>query len=308
MINSEGVRVEGIRMTVLSKEEAEAFYTTLDSLLVYGNLILDLFKDIDSVDRLEELESKDVLELSRRVFASPEIIDGFVERKPAALGESELELAGSWRHAIVGDFVLMRHLKRHSIFLHPSKPTVAYGVVGITSDLEDMMPSTPVMVRTILIPFRDRITYHGVISPFNVLLGPGIRRSMEDSYREARARFGIVTSLPFTGEESPGAREEHLKALLRTERTRELYRDEIRELISSDRGLLVLYHHTMGRVHARGHRRRLRDEGVAGGWYAVLEDVVVAGGLSREWVDRAVVELIPEEKRDLVHIYQVKPR
>src|SRR5262249_43338341 len=52
-------------------------------------------------------------------------------------------------------------------------------------------------IKTTLLPFKDRIVYDSLIRGYNVSFGPGIRRSMNESYKEAKERFGIITSLPF---------------------------------------------------------------------------------------------------------------
>ena len=52
------------------------------------------------------------------------------------------------------------------------------------------------MVKTTLLPFKGRIVYDGTVENYNITFGAGVRRRFNDSYKEAKARFGIVTSLP----------------------------------------------------------------------------------------------------------------
>ncbi len=42
------------------------------------------------------------------------------------------------------------------------------------------------------------IVYDGLMSSYNISFGPGIRRSLNESYKEAKASHGIVTSLPMS--------------------------------------------------------------------------------------------------------------
>lgn len=49
---------------------------------------------------------------------------------------------------------------------------------------------------TVLLPFKDRIVYDGLLSGYNISFGGGIKRMLNDSYRRAKERQGIVTSLP----------------------------------------------------------------------------------------------------------------
>src|SRR5271166_1976170 len=52
------------------------------------------------------------------------------------------------------------------------------------------------MVKTTLLPFQGRIVYDGLVTGYNMTFGSGVRRRLNDSYKEAKERFGIVTSLP----------------------------------------------------------------------------------------------------------------
>ena len=56
--------------------------------------------------------------------------------------------------------------------------------------------------------FRSgKIVYDGLMSAYSITFGPGIRRSLNESYKKAKAVFGIVTSLPpVAGNPQPAAR------------------------------------------------------------------------------------------------------
>ena len=47
-----------------------------------------------------------------------------------------------------------------------------------------------------LLPFKDRIVYDGLLASHNIVFGGGIKRRLNDSYREAKARQGVITALP----------------------------------------------------------------------------------------------------------------
>ena len=97
-----------------------------------------------------------------------------------------------------------------------------------------------------------------------------------------------------------------LRFYLRGERSREKYWEEIERLIKGDPNLLALYHGEMGKIHARRYGRRLREIGLKGGWFAVLEDTTVASGATREEVERVLEHILPTEKREFVHIFRLK--
>ena len=57
-------------------------------------------------------------------------------------------------------------------------------------------PYLPVLTETVLLPFKGVIVYDGLMSSYNISFGGGIRRSLNESFKEAKVRHGIVTSLP----------------------------------------------------------------------------------------------------------------
>jgi hypothetical protein len=53
-----------------------------------------------------------------------------------------------------------------------------------------------VFTETVLLPFKDTIIYDGLLNSYNISFGPGYRRDLNETYKEAKQRIGIVTSLP----------------------------------------------------------------------------------------------------------------
>jgi len=132
------------------------------------------------------------------------LIEAFVAENPAQLAADELDIVGSWRHLVAGRFFVFRDLAKYTVFLSEIKPVVAYGVVAVSQPFEDLVGSQlPVLTETVLLPFKGLIVYDGLISRFNISFGPGIRRSLNESFKEAKTRHGIVTSLPISDEVRP---------------------------------------------------------------------------------------------------------
>jgi hypothetical protein len=140
--------------------------------------------------------------------------------------------------------------------------------------------------------------------PYPFHFGPGIRHDLNEAYQEAKARFGIITSLPWQQKEESDI--ERLQSYMSSEVTRERYWKEIEDLIDKDSSLLAVYHQEMGKVHARTYGRRLSKIGLRNAWFAILEGEVVAGGSTKEEVERILDGFIPTEKRDFVYVFRVK--
>jgi hypothetical protein len=138
------------------------------------------------------------------LFAHRELIDEFVKENPANLSSDQLEIVATWKHAVVGKFYVFRYLTKYTVFLSSGgSPNKAYGVLGLADPLEEVIgPYLPRLIETVLLPFRDKIIYDGLVSGYNISFGGGIKRILNEEYEQAKEAFGIITSLPFEGEES----------------------------------------------------------------------------------------------------------
>ena len=137
-----------------------------------------------------------------------ELIDQFVAENPAQMSADELEIVDSWEHALVGKFYVLRYLSKYTVFFSTGgAPNKAYGVLGLADPLEYVIgPYLPRLITAVLLPFKGKIIYDGLVSGYNITFGGGIKRSLSEEYKEAKEAFGIITSLgnqPVTPPEKP---------------------------------------------------------------------------------------------------------
>ena len=296
--------VEEIEMR-LSREEVELFYRLYRPLLVYANAKLNMVKGVSSPDEIEEIPLEETNRIRVELYKHPELMESFVTENPFNFSEEELRVIRSWKDFVKGRFIILRHLRNYTIFLDPDDPPKAYGVLALRTSFQEMFPYLPVMVEAVLLPFEGRIIYDGVLRPYLIRFGGGIRRSFNDAYQMAKSMFGIITSLPFE-EKARWSDADRLRFYLKSERNREIYSKEIERLIEKDPALLRLYHQEMGKIHARTYGRKLREIGVRRGWFAILEGVIIASGKTRDEVERVLKSILPAERREFVYIFQLK--
>jgi len=85
-----------------------------------------------------------------------------------------------------------------------------------------------------------------------------------------------------------------------------MYEAEIVALVQKNRSLETLYQQEMGKVHARTYSQHLRDIGLSGVWFAILEGVPIASGTTRQEVEQAVKRIVPQHKLPFIYTFQVK--
>jgi hypothetical protein len=94
-----------------------------------------------------------------------------------------------------GDFFVVRDMRKYTVFLPANDSTKAYGVLGLTDEIADMLPPTlPVLIKGVLLPWKGQIIWDGLFTIYSLSFGSGIRNSLQESYRQAKAA-GIITSL-----------------------------------------------------------------------------------------------------------------
>lgn len=185
---------------LLSPDEADEFFRLHRALTWYVNAELRVVPDIAGPDEVCRLSLEERLDVRNEFLERLDLIDGFAEENPARLTGDELEIVRSWRHIVAGQFYLFRQLKKYMIFLDAGDEghePVAYGVLAVAEPFEEIVgQDLPFLAETVLLPYRGRITYDGLLGGYDIYFGAGIRRSLNDAYRETKNRHGIVTSLP----------------------------------------------------------------------------------------------------------------
>jgi hypothetical protein len=205
----------------LPPDDVEIFYQIHASLLSFVNQRHQLFPGLDTAEELEDFANPEQIQELREVcYGNLDLLDDFIAANPDHLPAGHLEIARTWHHLKQDTFILFRYLKKYTIFLEDERPPKAYGVLGLRSDFDEIISMRPpVMVEAVLLPFRDKIIFDGLIQTYRIRLGGNIRRRLNGDYRHAKERFGIITSLlhdPTTDEETINASHERvLKAFRR---------------------------------------------------------------------------------------------
>jgi hypothetical protein len=190
---------------LLTPEDAELFFKLHRTLMFFVNQRLKVLPDdLATPEVFAALAPEVRLKVREALLDHMDLMRSFVDENPARLPDDELAIVDSWRHLVAGKFYLFRELKQYTVFLSTDEPPVAYGVLALSQPFEELVgPYLPVLAETVLLPFKDRIVYDGLLNAYRISFGPGIRRSLNESYKEAKARQGIVTSLPMSAKPLP---------------------------------------------------------------------------------------------------------
>ena len=185
---------------LLTPPDAILFFKLHRTLMFFVNQRLGVLADaIATPEEFAKQPPEKRLAVRDALLGDMDLIGAFVDENYAQFADDELAVVRSWRQLLHGTFYIFRDLKKYTVFLTSEDEPIAYGVTALTQPFEDLVgPYLPVMTDTVLLPFKDKIIYDGLLAGPGVSLsfGPGIRRMLNESYQEAKDRYGIVTSLP----------------------------------------------------------------------------------------------------------------
>ena len=290
----------------LPASEVERFYRLYFAVLCYANQQFGLARQVTTIPQIMAMPQEEQYALRQGLYAHREVMATFVHANPARFSDEDLAVVDSWTHFVQGQFYVLRHLKPYTIFLDGADVPKAYGVLALHDDFTTMFPRVPFLIDTALLPFKDQIIYDGQCQYYNVVFGGGITRRLNESYQLAKAQSGTITTLPFEVPAAVPSEEEQLRFYVRSARNREMYGEEIVALRQQSRALETLYQQEMGKVHARTYSPRLRDMGLSGVWFAILEGVTIASGRTRQEVEQALQRIVPTSKRPFVYTFEVQ--
>jgi hypothetical protein len=185
---------------VLEPKNAALFYKLHSALMFFVNQRCPVISvHLTAPEDFANQSPQDRVKLRDALLANLDLIESFVVENPARLEPDELDIVRSWGHLVVGKFIVLRYLSKVTVFLSTTEPAIAYGVLALSDPFDSMIgPALPIMTQTVLLPFMGGIVYDGIMTSYNVSFGPGMRRSMNESFKEAKARHGIITSLPMS--------------------------------------------------------------------------------------------------------------
>jgi len=181
----------------LSPDEVSLFYKIMWPLQFYVNQKRKILSDVESVEEYIELyDSEERLPVRDALYEHADLIDAFIQENPAQLSRDELEIARSWKKFVAGKFYIERYLKKGTVFIGGGDQV--YMVQGLMDDIQDIFAYShrpPIMVKAVLLPFKDRIIYDGLFQTYSIFFGGGIKRNLKEIYMAAKQNGRIIESL-----------------------------------------------------------------------------------------------------------------
>ena len=181
----------------LSPEDATLFFKLMWPLQFYVHQQRQILPDVNSVEEYAHCTQEEKLQVRNALYENVGLLDDFVAQNPAQLAADELQIVQSWKRFVSGTFYIERYLKKGTIFVGSGQPSKVYAVLGLTDPIEDVFygHKPPIAVDAVLLPFKGRIVYDGLMSIYRVYFGSGIRADLKEIYMAAKQNRRIIETL-----------------------------------------------------------------------------------------------------------------
>ena len=289
----------------LPSKESKQIINLNKQLLLYANKRLRVISGLKTMKDLMNVEVEKWIAIRDALHEKPEIINDFVKLNPYKLPKKQLDLVLEWKNSVKGTFFIIKHLKNYSVFLDVNEPPHVYGVLGLSEEFKEMLgPELPKQVKTVLIPYKGRIIFDGLIVMTRIIFGRGFSTDLNEQYREAKFRYGVITKLPWK-EEKTTSNEDQLKYYMKSTRSLEQYWYDVEDLLDKDPTLEKAYHRRLGQLYSRKLKNQLRKIGVKDSWFAVIDNLIITSGPTKKQVTETLKQIIPE-KVSYAYIFHLK--
>ncbi len=180
---------------LIDPTESELFFKLYMSLLGYAAGRASSIAGIRDLATFRAAPNPAKGKVRDHLYENIHLINDFIESNPDGFREQELGLVSHWSHFLRGDFIVERNLKCYTVFLSVEKVQKAYGVLGLWDEIADILPlPMPVMIHTVLLPWKGQIIWDGLFSCYSLHFGRGIQREFKESYQRTK-EAGIILSL-----------------------------------------------------------------------------------------------------------------
>ena len=180
---------------ILSEADGKLFFRLWLGLLDYVNKKNHVNSHLTEIAPEVSLPIKEIMKVSEWLWENPDEIECFLSEN-THLQLEHREIVCGWKRFVRGDYIVERHLKKGSIFISSDTQKV-YLVKGITNPWEILLRNEPMptMLKVTLIPFRDEIISDGLVRPYDIMFGGGLKQELKGIYMAAKKNGKIIQSL-----------------------------------------------------------------------------------------------------------------
>ncbi|MBP9186045.1 MAG: hypothetical protein KBG11_03015 [Bacteroidia bacterium] len=122
------------------------------------------------------------------------LVDDYITTNFNHLSPEQISTLNGFKKTISSTFIIFKCLSKNAIFID-TKDNKFYAVKALGDSFYEFFDRFPVLVKTTLMPFNDKIVYDGFINPTGVYFGSGMTSTMKEDYKLAKVNNQILTTI-----------------------------------------------------------------------------------------------------------------
>ena len=161
----------------MCEDDVKTFFKIYLGLLEYANKKLRV-TNLKKIYRKKDLPSEKLTKIRDALFKNHRnIIDDFIKDNPFNFNDDELKILDNFKFGIIDQFIIVEH--RQDCTIVCTKNNVSYKIKGLYSNIGEIIPA-PALTEMLILPFRNVITYDGLISAYPISMGPGMIKMINE--------------------------------------------------------------------------------------------------------------------------------
>jgi hypothetical protein len=244
-----------------------------------------------------EFSAEEKYPIRNALYENIQMLDDYIAEYSSELTEEDKDIIRGFKHYKQGTFYVIKQTKKNAHFLGDK---YVYGVHALNDAFHLFWGNNlPIMVQAVLLPFKGKIIYDGMLSSFPIHFGRGITGSIKNSYSLSVGKYGVITDLPVSidPKQLEQSAEKELLIMMKTKTSREHNWYEIENLLQEHPHLISVYIKEWGRINSRKKKKELRDLGIKKRWFAMYEDTIILSGKSEKEVKMEIEDVILDSKK-----------
>lgn len=181
-------------MKTLTGKECKILLNTHLGLLFFVGRKLKLFPLRTSFDEFLDIDIQIIFQCRLAVVKSESLIDDYLKLKSDQLTQEQIKIIMGFKKQITGHFVILKCLTDHAIFIDV-KSNKFYAVKALSDSFEDLFDKFPVIIKTTILPFYDKIIYDGFFESPIMYVGSNMKKTFTKDYKQATKQNDILLTI-----------------------------------------------------------------------------------------------------------------
>ena len=291
---------------ILTEKEYIKYLEIHLRLMFYVGKRKKLIPEMATIQEFMGYSRMDKFPIRNVVYENIHMLDDFIEESSGNLSEEDIEIIQGFKCFRQGTFYVVKLTKKYAYFLGEK---YVYGVHALGDPFQTFWGnSLPVMIETVLLPYKGKIVYDGFVQNYSVRFGKGIRDSIKNNCALAEAKYGMITQLPEKVDQSmlESSVERELLVMMKTKSSRENNWYEIERLLESYPELEPVYMREWGRINSRNKKKEIRGLEIKKRCFAIYNDTIILSGASEKKVRIEIEKIVPDDKkREGVYYFKI---